>query len=448
MTMSMTKTTGAVLVLSAAMLMLVGVSACGGGGENGGDDADAWTGDPLSLSNTQIGAGVPHGMLGHLRDGTTTDKNNLDEVSSQIDHVFLHLQPYDEQSRIVGEWESYEPAANTTDYKRSTFFRNNPIEGRLAAPETQARGRAADLVSEFNSSFDENPPDMSMVVDFWRTRGDWFVRWDGNLDAQENLEGQGPYGFYHQPMVESLLDQLAHVAEQHQPRIMVIGSDMERLLATDGGEGIAPNEWSNFVRFYKLAAQRIADASNSTRVAVGINWDRFALQVTPRYVGSVDQGSVPSREAINQAIETFLAPLWRVSDAVALKSYRSAGLVEDNSYFAPLASLDDFASASGKPLVWYSVGAPAPQGNDNVQQDYLSSFLEWNKGIEPTVVSWRMLKDLHGSRDPIAGRCKTFVDSQNFPMERERCFDGLYNESTAPKAPMEYIQNQLGGQSN
>lgn len=434
-----------------AITTVIGAVGCGGGGGGGnGDNGDPGErGDPLSLQETQIGAGIAHGMVGHLRDGTSTDQENLASISDELDHAFLRLQPYDEHARVVGEWESYEPAANTTGYRRVGDFQDTPAAGRLAVPNDDSlQGRASDLVEEFQTSFSDDPPTMSMVIDFWRSRDDWYVRWDGNFGAEVNVEGQGPYGFYHEPMVESLLSQLEQVAEEHEPQFLVIGSDMERLLATDDGEGLAPTDWSNFTRFYRRAADRIRDASGQTRVAVGINWDRFALQVTPRYVGSGEPGEVPSRSEINEAIDTFLAPMWRASDAIALKSYRQAGMVDDNSYFAPLANLQGRSYVQQKPLVWYSVGAPSPTGNDTIQRNMLSAFLEWNRGVEPVVVGWRMLKDYHGSRDPIDGRCKTLVESEDHPLPREHCFDGLYDEPTSPKAPMELIQEETDEMQN
>ncbi len=263
-----------------------------------------------------------------------------------------------------------------------------------------------------------------VVVDFWRTRGDWFVQWGGALTEGSNTVGKGNYGFDTPLMVEELLDGLAKIAADHKPATMVIGHRIDRMIATEGGEGIAPEQFERFVEFYAKAAARVRQASPETRVGSGFHWDNVVSHVAEAYAdgGPVDEA------AIDRAFTAVLLPIARQSDIVALESYTSVAAANEQGY----QYLRRLPARHGLklPVVWYSVGSPVTSKVEYVQQRvYLERFRKWNAGVPVDLVSWRMLANFDGadtSDQVIRGRCAAIIAAdKQFLMAKSYCFDGL-----------------------
>lgn len=427
-------------------LLVVGllVSGCGDAAEEGGGGGKSYAAlpeaDPLQWSETELGVTFIHGQAAKLESSPTAGDDVLQTSRSVFKHTVLHVDIYDEKARLVGESTAYPPSDQTGYRGPDAFQGNNAAAGRLGA-------RAGDLATEVQSAVDALGTDpfvsTSVVVDFWRARDDWYIRWDGNLDDAVNREGKGPYGLYQQEMVDDIIAGLVTIAEDHQPRYIIVGSGMERLLGAAGG-GLSPVEYSNFVVFFQKAYAAIKAASPQTQVGAGIHWDNFAEQVAPMYAG--EDGEVDDA-ALDAAFEAVVLPLVDTADIVALKS---AAAPDDwrVGYYQFLRRLESLYGIT-KPLVWYSIGSPVESSVAYVtQKNYLEAFAEWTAGLDPAFVAWRSLLNFDGvdrADNTIGGRCEGLTsESNNIGMPLSRCYDGLFTTSFQPKAPMDYFEQQAG----
>jgi len=408
--------------------------------------------DPLVLTDNALtrGVGVYSGeplafALNEedLRANSTT--GNFPKIAAATSHAMLHLKSYDELTQDFGEYVYYgirqsEPQRSPGD------FINQPGQGDLSR-------RALDLNSELDAALMRvdltGLEQRSVVVDFFRTRGDWYVRWDGLLTA-ENRMGKGAYGLGREDMYNDLLDELGKVARNLEPSYFIVGDGMERLLAGDGGsEGISPGEWANFVSFYRDAYDTIKEASPNTRVGVGINWDRFATDVVRYYVPEGDIGA----EEIDVAFTNALLPLLSkeaerngavrrvvTADIIALSSYAAEDDPAAKGYYQFLRRLPALYGLE-QPVVFYSIGSPVDsRAGEPLQGQYIEAFADWVGGVDVEAIFWERMIDIDGSNAAggmVAPPCGTLVSSEGraFELPLSRCFDGLFDATFEVKAP-------------
>ena len=428
----MTVSSDRLTVLVCLLLLSAAGPACSG--SDGEDDEPSDPTTPLELSSDNLGVGFHHGEAGVLPD--RDQQAIVDTAKSTFSHAFLHVQAYDEHSWEFGEWEVYPPQNRQgSDYRDFDAFKTNQRLGRLEP-------RSADLVDEVQGTFGEQGFEQTgLVIDFWRMRGDWYVRWNGKLDEMVNLYGEGDYGFFRSEMVNALLDDIEAVAEDEQLDYIIIGTEMERLLATDEGEGIAPDDFSNFKRFYRKAAARIQSVAPKTKVGSGFNWDRFARRVAPAY-GEVEEGEIPGDATLARAFETVILPFVEAGDILALKSYRKPE--GEAGYYSFLASRNRRFDLGGTPLIWYSIGSPVDNASaDRKQRTYLKEFVAWNKGLEPEIVAWNSLLNIDRTDGADKKNCEKMVESKKFQLDEQHCYDGLVDTLFERKDVYEYLIDQI-----
>ena len=426
-----------VLATGVAFALTLGAIGCG---ESADDDKDDDNGEqtelePLALTSDKLGVGFHHGEAGIL------EGNDLvDATTSTFSTAFVDVQVYDEHTWKFGEWEYYPPPNEMRkDYRTQSVFRDDPTNGKFAA-------RAADLIEEVRGVFgDDGFGRVGVILDFWRSRGDWYVRWDGQLDDEANYIGEGAYGFYRDEMAEDVVSQLRTVASEQKPEYLVVGDGMGRLLAREGKPGLATDEFANFRRFYARAVSEVKKVSSSTRLGVGFDWDHFVRYVAPKY-GPVDKGEIPEEETLERAFRAVLLPFARSGGMLALKSYRSDD--GEAGYYEFLATLDErFEDFEDVEIVWYSIGSPVESSTTYTpQKNYFEAFVEWNAGVDPAVVAWRTLLNIDGvdqSDQSIGGRCKQLVEEERFQMPKRHCFDGLADTLFQKKGVFEAIESEL-----
>lgn len=370
----------------------------------------------LDYAQVDRGVGV---RSGDFMAFANFNPSELDNATSQVPHAMLRVKAYDVAATEFGEFLTY-PAPSGVDARTAVDFKVTDVQaGRLA-------NRTDDLVEEVSvwgadagaSEFES----LSVAVDFWRWRQDWWVRWDGVLGGN-NERGQGNYGFNDRTMVEDLLDDVESIAQTHQPRYLILGEEMERLLQTETTGGIAPAEISNFMAFYQEALERVGAASPDTQVGVGFRWDRFVDRVAPLYAG--DDRS--EEEALQRAFQVVLLPFIERSDIVALSAYPDGD--ESEAYASLGQVLESFEIE--QPVVYYELGVPIRSSVDYPSQaNTLSDFAAWNAGINVEYVAWRSLLNLDGTDtndQMLRGRCDGFTsEARGFEVPTAFCFDGLY----------------------
>lgn len=426
-----------------ALCLIFAVAACGEtDGDDGSDDTES--DQPLNLAETTFGVTFHHGEAGVLEEGEDLDQDVIDGALETSGAAFLHVQSYDEHTWQFGDWEVHPPDdGGDSDYRRAGTFQGDPDLARF-------ENRVGDLVDEVEGTFGEFGNDgfdeLGVIFDVWRMRGDWYVRWDGNLDNEANRIGEGAYGFYRADMTGDLVSQLATAADEHAPKYLVVGTDMGRLLGREGEGGLAPDEFSNFRQFYTKVVEEVRGDNPSTRVGVGFDWDRFARHIAPAF-GEGSMGEVPPRETLRRAFRAVIYPLAQSGQLLALKSYRLPS--EDAEHYEFLADLDEMFEMENISIIWYSVGSPVEKSVSYRQQrTYLKNFIEWNKGIEPDLVVWRSLLNIDGADlgdQGIGGRCKAMVEEEYFQLDKRHCFDGLFDSGFRPKEVFELLEQETKG---
>lgn len=378
---------------------------------------------PKALTAASLGVGLRHGEALAMQSNAA---ERLGEVTERMEHAFLHVKAYDEFAPAFGEYLVY-PAQGGAG-RNGAFFASD--SGRAAGRLAQ---RATDLADEVQSASPQGFEKTSFVVDFWRTRADWYVHWRGLLDTPINREGRGNYGFYRAEMSADLLNEIEDLAATHQPTYLIIGREMERLLATDPtGNGIAPSDFSNFLIFYGQAVERIKAVSPQTKVGAGFGWDNFALHVAPLF----GREGMSEEEQLDAAFEAVILPFVQKSDVLALSSYTNQASTHGTSYQF-LRRLEALYSVN-KPVVWYSVGSPVTTvANYSQQRTYLENFLVWTAGVPSEVIAWSMLLNFQGSDTSdqvVAGRCAALTGAERgFNMPLAHCYDGLFSSTFQPK---------------
>jgi hypothetical protein len=378
--------------------------------------------EPLALGAAVRGVGVRHGEL--LAFSFNAPDGVKRAVMGAGAGPMLHIQAYDELTQEFGEYTFYTPPSSMQGVRRADAFLTQPELGRAVA-------RTADLDRELDEAlmragavgWDKR----GVVVNFWRNRRDWFVRWDGLLGEQANRVGKGNYGFGRRAMVEDLLGQLEQIARTQQPVRFIVGDEVELLFATDSGGGISPAEFSNFLSFYQEAVRRIKAASPNTRVGMGIHWDRFATRVARLYAAD---GATVDNAALDAAFTAIMLPILDRSDLIALRSYANPSDEVPNHYQF-LRRLPNLYGVE-LPVVWYAVGSPTESGAGELRQkNYLEDFAAWNAGVNVEAVYWDRLLNIdgaNGSNQQVGGRCEALISmDKGFLVPRARCFDGLFD---------------------
>ena len=377
--------------------------------------------DPSSVS---VGVGV---LSGEAVAFSANNPSRYKQVSEKLEGAMMHVQLYDELVQSFGEYTYYQAPAGTNG-KAPNEYMNNLALGFADA-------RAASLDAEIDAANaaagGAGFAKRSVVLDILRLSDQWHVRWDGSIGA--NDQGKGNYGLSTSGMYNAALQRAVNIATATQPEYMILGSDMELLLATDDGDGLSLGEFANFQLFYAEAARKVREASPQTKVGAGINWDRFATRVALSYANKTDPNDLTDAE-MDYAFRVALLPLIKASDVVALKSYRAPG---EASYYAFLRRLPSLYDVTA-PVVFYSIGSPLEGGTSvATQTNYISDFLSWNAGVNVEAMFWRRLVNSDGTasaNQEITGRCKALTDnpSRSFGLPVSTCFDGLYDALFEP----------------
>lgn len=405
------------------LLGLMGVVACADATQ---DTTLARTAhQPLELSDIDRGVGVHSGEAMGL---AKYQPSLFPRVTTALPHAVLHVSAYDAPAQELGEYITFPPPAGL-DSRGPVVFKNTSVTaGRFAA-------RVDDLVEEvttFGAEAGANEfASVSVVMDFWRPRRDWHVRWDGKLEDAANTVGRGQYGFFRTDFSEELLDDIETVARDHQPRYFVIGNEMERFLATSEGAGLAPHEFANFFGFYQEAAARIRAVSPQTKVGFGVDWNRFYNRVSALYAPD----DAHKDDAADLALQTTLLPLWRDSDIIALSMHASPG--QDMAPYGFLTQLNQRYGLE-LPVVYHSVGAPVDSPVKYLDQKILlEEFGTVNAGVPVEFMAWRRVLNFEGTdtnNQVLAGRCLALTEaSRGLEMPVTSCYDGLFTSVFSAK---------------
>lgn len=391
--------------------------------------------EPFQWSSVDVGVGVRSGeSMGIASFAPET----LPRISATFPHAVLRVQAYDEASQAFGEYLSYPPPAMLPSRGPVDFRGANTAAGTLAP-------RVADLVEEittFGGEAGAEFAETSVVIDLWRLKRDWYVRWDGKLDDPANTTGRGPYGFYRQDFSRDLLDAIEVVAQTHKPKYMVIGTEMERLLRTNEGNGLAPSEFANFMGFYQSAVERVRRGSPDTKVSFGLNWNTFVDRVAPQY-GTADEDE--AIRTLDLAFELTLLPLLEISDVMALSVYGTP--TQDGSGYAFLRRLESLYGLD-KPIIVYELGTPVDSVVDYlVQKNFIDTFETWMAGLNVEFVAWKGMTNLDGSdtsNQIPAGRCDALTRAdREMLMPISGCYDGLVTSLFGDKDVFTYLRQRL-----
>lgn len=421
---------------------LGGLVGCGDEEEGGPADlrlADLPAADPMVYHTQNLGVGLHHGATVQLKPGASAN-GVLERVRPVVDHAFLHVSGYDLFAATFGEYLYY-AADSGAQARNAGFFQSNRAAARF-------QPRAGDLVAEVKgamANLGEDFASYSVVLDFWNPTAGWYAPWDGNTNRPPTN-----FGFFRDDLREDFLAQISAVAQAHQPRYFIVGSDMERLLLP-GSSTFSQAEFANYVNFFQQAVKAIHAVSPQTQVGAGINWDRFAQQVAPAYVAALNGAPASDapegalrHEDLHTAFSAIVLPLVSAGDILALKSYVKPVDAQPSTYQF-LRRLNELYQ-SDAPLVWYSIGSPVSASAGYTQQRlYLEQFAEWNAGLTPQVVAWGALMNIDGSdvgSGEIASVCKGMTGAANgFNVALERCFDGLFSSDLQPKPVFQALRS-------
>lgn len=372
----------------------------------------------LDTSKLSVGVGVYPGEA--IAFGTN-NPSRYKLVSEQLGRAMMHVQLYDELVQSFGEYTYYQAPAGAGGNGPNDYMNNLS----LGFADQRASSLNAELDAANASASSTGFGQRSVVLDMLRLSDQWYVRWDGSLGG--NSDGKGAYGLSTSAMYAAALDRAVKIATETQPEYMVIGSDMDLLLATDEAEGLSLGEFANFQLFYKEAAKKVREVSPNTKVGAGINWDRFATRVALSYTSKGDVNTLTDQD-LDYAFRVALLPLIKDSDIVALKSYRAPG---EASYYSFLRRLPALYNVN-TPVVYYSIGSPLTGGTAvSAQTNYIADFLSWNAGVNVEAMFWSRLVNSDGTasaNQELTGRCKALTDpTRDFKIPVSTCFDGLHN---------------------
>ncbi len=426
-------------------------AACGGDDNNSEDTGpDRYpalaAAEPFDLVGAELGVGI---RSGESIASAFFAPNIYQEVSSTLPHAMLHVQAYDEGAPTFGEYLAYAAPPDAMARPATQFLGANADNARFER-------RVPDLYDEIDAADAEAGGDgfksRSVVLNMWRLRKDWWVRWDGNLGDTSNIKGKGPYGLNRRNMYDDVLDQIETVAAAQKPRYFIVGDEIDLLLASDNGEGFSLAEFANFMQFYRAAADRIHEASPNTKVGAGINWDRFVARVAPQYaIGSETRNLA----VLDRAVEAVIMPIAEYGDIVALKSYRGPDEADIEFPVANLSVTESYQFlrrlpelyGSDAPIVFYSIGSPVTTAVGYLaQRNYLESFSTWTAGLSPEFVGWRFMLNFDGTdtaNQVVSSRCEAFTTSDRaFEMPLSACFDGAVTSVFSTKDPFKYLAGE------
>ena len=362
-------------------------------------------------------------------------------------HVIYHAQTFDELAVELGEY-TYHPVPSSIPNQRGPeVFANQATEGAL-------RARVLDLKKELQAATmaaGAQPPETeSLVVDLWRINRSWYVQWNGLFNPETQSKTALIYGLADDQMVSGVLKSIEETARELKPKYLVIGDEMERLYAQEGGNGIAKQEWSALIAFFQDAIKRIKDASPDTKVGVGINWDRFANQVALEYAKDAGLGTTMTPEVLDQAFRAIVLPLIEAGGILTLRSSSPPGDAP-KAYYQFLRRLPDLYGVN-PPVVWYSLSSPIQSlSGDPTQANVVASFLSWNAGVNVEAVYWARLANVDGANgtgDMILGRCKTLSEDtgKDFLLPKSECFDGLFDSLFSIKPAFGKFETAIKGE--
>ena len=384
---------------------------------------------PLKLAAVDLGVGVRSGEP-LLFSINLPDRFKV--ASQDLGHVMLRVQSYDELAQQFGEYTFYKAPNNVTARGAGDFIQQAPLGNADRRAQDLTRELDEALMRAQASGFDKR----SVVVDLWRTRRDWYVRWDGLLDEPINRVGKGNYGLGRKAMYDALVERAVTIARELKPQYMILGDEMELLLATDQGAPLSRGEFSSFLSFYQEAAAKIRQASPGTKVGAGIHWDRFTSRVALSY-SARDSAAALTHADLDAAFSAVILPILAHSDILALKSYRPPG--EDAApayqFLRRLPALYQINT----PVVWYSIGSPIENNAGAVRQrNYVADFAAWNAGVNVEAVFWDRLLNIDGAdtaNQQISGRCESLVrdQSKGFNAPLSSCYDGLFDSLYQPR---------------
>ena len=296
----------------------------------------------------------------------------------------------------------------------------------------------------------------------------YLASWDNNDREIER------YAFWRDDYRAALLEQIVAAAEAQQPAAFVVGAEMERYLAIEGGEA----DWTNLVTFYRDAYKAIKEVSPTTKVGLGIDWVRFQLDVVPTLtltgswipeeiefeeeivnpeipcsgIGENDPFKLELERACSEMafsfyIEPFLQiaptgaslseeeredevqpePPTPMADILALAATPRTGDFNDlpencpSEFFAPLRSW-----SATYPVYYYAVNWRIDSAVAfSKQQEWVEVLLERNAGVKVELFAWEGLSDL------LSNDCGKLTSDLGAP--DYLCFKGLFKDSGAPK---------------
>ena len=400
---------------------------------------------PLDLKSVPtVGYGLYHGTAAAF----ASDANALPALKRALGlrHVIYHVQTFDELAVALGEY-TYHPVPGTVPNQRGPeVFANQAPAGALRARTLDLRGEVQGASSKAGVGAPESE---SLVVDLWRINRSWYVRWDGLFNPENQSKTAFIYGLADEEMVSGVLRSVEETARELKPKYLVLGDEMERLYAQQGG-GIAKQEWSALIAFFQDAIKRIKDASPDTKVGVGVNWDRFATEVALEYAKDAGLGTTVTPQVLDQAFRAILLPLVEAGGILTLRSNASPG-AGPLDYYQFLRRLPDLYGVN-PPVVWYSLSSPIESlSGDPTQANVVASFLEWNAGVNVEAVYWARLANIDGANgtgDMIIGRCRTLVEDQgkDFSLPKSDCFDGLFDSLFSIKPVFGRFETAFRGQ--
>ncbi len=389
--------------------------------------------EALDISTIDRGVGIHSGEAMAIASYQPTV---FPKLVTALPHAVITVNAYDAAAQELGEYITF-PAPQGVDSRGPVVFKSTSVaSGRFAARVDDAFEEIAAFGSQAGA---DDFTSSTIVIDFWRLRRDWHVRWDGKLEDLANTVGRGQYGFFRTDFSEELLDQIETAAETHKPRYFIVGVEMERFLATSEGAGLAPHEFANFFAFYQEAVARVKSVSPSTKVGFGIDWDRYYNRVSLSYAPD----DTDRDEAVKLALQTTLVPLWKASDVIALSLYQSPGAPSDHYQFLRLLpELYDI----NLPIMYHSVGSGVTSTVNYLdQKNFMDEFGERNAGLNVEFMAWRRVLNFEGTdtnNQVIAGRCLALTqESRGLEMPLTNCYDGLFTSVFSEKEVFSLFQD-------
>jgi hypothetical protein len=371
-------------------------------------------GDPLVMTKEK--AGLPlsppirRGASEYRGDLTLISSNSgFDLVTTRFDNAVITVQMLDE--------------------KEARFSSPDQVRDNPAA--FQPRKRVGDLFDEIDQVLGDANVDQwtnyTLVFDLFRVAENWLVRWDGvKIDE---ISDPGQYGLWRDDMRRELTDLvfavLDDVTADRNVTHVVIGDDMERLLLGKRNFPNNPEEFANFVSFYKELRAAIKADFPDIKISAGMNWDRLVTDVAALYTTSGNVEDVRFGE-IRRVWQDIAEPLYSGEDFLALSSEPDPSYYEGDPAGLPESQYALLAEVQGeRPVVWYGINWPINSSAEKrTQKDYLERFLELNAGNEIDLITWRIMIDL-----PEQGDCALVTGLSG---RSQRCFAGFFSNSAAP----------------